>query len=303
MTRSGSTVGGSSVFEITQSLDTESAFRIKRLLEGGVKIPPQPRVLDELRKLMQRKEMDVRLLAKVINQDPGLTAILFKVVGNSAYRQHPPLTTVEEILHAVGVRQTFNIVQAISLAGLGDVKKNRQIYEAFWARSHTIAQLAMLIADERVAVCNIFPDQAYLAGIFHDCGVPLLMQRFPTYCTDMRLGTPGVWIDLAEEDRKFNADHCVVGYLVARHWCLPEFICDAIRYHHAMGELGGHEARSMVAILELAVEIFHVDQRTPNNEWDAIRGEVLPELGLSDDTLPEFIDIVLERFHGGAHAG
>ncbi len=43
-----------------QSLDEESAFRIKRLLEGGVKIPPQPRVLDELRKLMQRKEMDVR---------------------------------------------------------------------------------------------------------------------------------------------------------------------------------------------------------------------------------------------------
>ena len=39
-------------------------------------------------------------------------------------------------------------------------------------RSHTIAQLAMLIADERQTVCNILPDQTYLAGIFHDCGVP-----------------------------------------------------------------------------------------------------------------------------------
>jgi hypothetical protein len=34
-------------------------------------------------------------------------------------------------------------------SGLGEIKKNRQVYEAFWARSHTIAQLAMLIADER----------------------------------------------------------------------------------------------------------------------------------------------------------
>ena len=33
MTRSGRTVEGSSVFEITQSLDAESAFRIKRLLD------------------------------------------------------------------------------------------------------------------------------------------------------------------------------------------------------------------------------------------------------------------------------
>ena len=291
---------GSSVFDITQSLGADDAGRIKRLLEGGVKIPAQPRVLDELRKLMLRKEMDVRPLARVINQDPGLAAMLFKVVGNSAYRQHQPFDSVEQILHAVGTRQTFNLVQAISLSGLGEIKKNRQVYEAFWARSHTIAQLAMLIADERQAVCNILPDQAYLAGIFHDCGVPLLMQRFPAYCTEMRLGIPGQWIDLAEEDRKFNADHCVVGYLVARHWCLPEFICDAIRYHHAIDELGAHAARSMVAILQLAIEIYFVDQQIPNPEWKAVSDEVLPELGLNEDALPELIDIVLERFHGAS---
>lgn len=288
---------GTSVFEITQSLGEVDAGRIKRLLEGGVKIPPQPRVLEELRKHMNRSEMDVRLLAKVINQDPGLTAMLFKVVGNPAYRQHQPFGSVEEILHAVGVRQTFNLVQAISLAGAGEIKKHRLIYEAFWARSHAIGQLAMLIAGERIAVCNVFPDQAYLAGIFHDCGVPLLMQRFPTYCTEMRLGTPGCWVDLAEEDRKFNADHCVVGYLVSRHWHLPDFICDAIRYHHAIGELGQHEARSMVAIVQLAVDIYYLDHHVANPEWGHIKGDVLPELGFSEDTLPEFVDVMLERFH------
>ncbi len=290
------TAAGNSVFDITQSLGAEDAQRIKRLLEGGVKIPAQPRVLDELRKLMQRKVMDVRQLAKVINQDPGLTAMLFKIVGSVAYREFHPFESVESILQAVGTRQTFNLIQAICLAGLGEIKKNRQIYEAFWARSHAVGQIAMLVADERIAVCNIFPDQAYLAGIFHDCGVPLLMQRFPTYCNDMKLGTPGVWIDLAEEDKKFNADHCVVGYLVARHWMLPEFICDAIRYHHALNELGDHEARSMVAIIELATDIHYRDLHVPNPEWDRLKGVVLPELGLDEQSLPEFVDIVLERF-------
>jgi HD-like signal output (HDOD) protein len=285
-----------SVFEITQALGAEDAGRIKRLLENGVKIPAQPRVLEELRQHMARSELDVRTLARVINKDPGLTAMLFKVVSNSAYRQHQPFDSVEAILHAVGVRQTFNLVQAIALAGAGDVKKNRQVYEAYWARSHAIGQLAMLIADERIAVCNIFPDQAYQAGIFHDCGVPLLMQRFPTYCAEMKLGLPGIWIDLAEEDRKFNADHCVVGYLVARHWHLPEFICDAIRYHHAIGELGNHEARSMVAIVQLAIDIHYRDQRISSPEWDQVKADVLPELGLNEDALPEFVDIILERF-------
>src|SRR5574343_1233138 len=293
---------GTSVFEITQSLGEVDAGRIKRLLEGGVKIPPQPRVLEELRKHMNRSEMDVRLLAKVINQDPGLTAMLFKVVGNRAYRQHLPFGSVEEILHAVGVRQTFNLVQAISLAEAGEIKKHRLIYEAFWARSHAIGQLAMLIADEHIAVCNVFPDQAYLTGIFHDCGVPLLMQRFPVYCQEMRLGAPGVSINLAEEDRKFNTDHCVVGYLVARHWLLPEFICDTVRFHHVLTELHLNEGRPMLAIIQLATDIYSRDQRVPNADWDGFKDEVLSGLGLGEDTLPEFIDIVLERFTSGAAA-
>ena len=288
-----------SVLDITQSLGDIDTARIKRLLEGGIRIPAQPRVLDELRKLMARKEMDVRLLARTINQDPGLTALLFQVVGNAAYRQHQPFETVEQILHAVGIRQTFNLVQAIALRSAGDLRKYRAVYEAYWARSHAIGQLAMLIADERIAVCNIFPDQAYLAGVFHDCGVPLLMQRFPTYCQEMHLGEAGRWIDLAEEDRKFNTDHCVIGYLVARHWCLPDFICDAIRYHHAIGELGMHDARSMVAILQLAVEIHYRTMHAPNPEWERVKAEVLPELGLDEDSLPEFVDVVVERFDAG----
>lgn len=290
-------MSGTSVSEVVKTLGEEDARKIRRLLERGVKIPPQPRVLQELYRLLQQKEFDIRILSRVINQDPGITAMLFKVVASPAYKQHQPFETVAQILHAVGVRQTANLVQAVALAGMGDVKKNPRIYEAFWARSHAVAQLAMLIADERIAVCNIFPDQAYLAGIFHDCGVLLLLQRFSSYCAEMRLDEPGRWVDLAEEDRKFNADHCVVGYLVARHWHLPDFICDAIRYHHDIRELGMHAARTMVAILQLAEEIYYRDQRVVNTEWDRVKPEVLPELGLNEDALPEFVDVILERFH------
>jgi len=284
------------VSEVVKTLGEEDARKIKRLLERGVKIPPQPRVLQELYRLLQQKDFDIRVLSRVINQDPGITAMLFKVVASPVYKQHQPFETVAQILHAVGVRQTANLVQAVALAGMGDVKKNPRIYEAFWARSHAVAQLAMLIADERIAVCNIFPDQAYLAGIFHDCGVLLLMQRFSSYCAEMRLDEPGRWVDLADEDHKFNADHCVVGYLVARHWHLPDFICDAIRYHHDIRELGMHASRTMVAILQLAVEIYYRDQRVVNTEWDRVKPEVLPELGLNEDALPEFVDVILERF-------
>lgn len=286
-----------SVSEVVKTLNAPDAAMVKRLLERGMMIPAQPRVLEELRQQMMKKEFDVRVLSRVINSDPGMVAMLFKACGNSAYRQHQPFNSVDEILHAVGVRQTFNLVQAISVASLHDSKENREAYESFWARSQAVGQLAMIIADERISVCNLFPDQAYLAGMFHDCGVALLMRRFSTYCKEMRLDQPGRWINLVEEDAKFKADHCVVGYLVARHWNLPDFICDAIRNHHDIGNLAASESRSMVAILQLAIHLYYLDLQVENTEWPAVEQFVLSELGIYDDAFLEFIDVVFERFH------
>ena len=282
-------------------LTGEEENRVKRLLERGVTIPAQPRVLLELQDQLARGVSDVRLLARTIEQDPGIGAMLFKVVQGAAFRRLQPLASLEHVLQAIGLQQTGNLVRAIALSAAVPAKHNQKAFEAYWARSRAVSELAMLIADERVTVCNIFPDQACLAGVFHDCGVPVLMQRFSTYCKDMCLDEPGRWTDLAEEDRRFNADHCVVGYLVAKHWNLPDFICDAIRYHHDVTQLGNHVARSMVAILQLAIQIYSEDRQLPNPEWESIRSEVLDELGLREDTLPELIDVVLEQYHGASH--
>lgn len=276
--------------------DAESKS-VKRLVDKGISIPPQPRVLTELQQSLVRGEADVRALARIIAQDPGITATLFKVVQNAVFRKYQPFTSLEYVLQAVGLQQTGNLVRAIALSSALPAKHNQKAFEAYWARSQAISELAMLIAEDRVTVCNIFPDQACLAGIFHDCGVPVLMQRFSTYCKAMRLEEQGSWINLAEEDARFNADHCVVGYLVGKHWKLPDFICDAIRYHHDMSRIGNHTARTMVAILQLAINIYHQDQRLSNPEWETVKRDVLEELGLSEDTMPEMVDVILEEYH------
>ncbi len=283
------------------TLSEEESKKVRRLVDKGIKLPPQPVVLEELNHLLTRGVSDVRVLARSVSQDPGIVAALFKVAQSSAFASLQPLDSVEHILQAIGLKQTYNIVQAVSLANAMPAKHNAKAFEAFWARSRAVAQLAMLVAEERVSVCNIFPDQAYLAGIFHDCGVPVLMQRFTTYCKDMHLDVPGLWTDLAEEDARFNADHCVVGYLVGKHWKLPEFICDAIRYHHEMISMGSHASRTMVAILQMAIELHYRDVHASNPEWDGVRDAVAEELGLYSDAVAEFMEDILERYHSEAH--
>lgn len=282
---------------LLSTLSDEEGKSVKRLVEKGINLPAQPHVLEEMKHLLTRGVTDLRVIARSISQDAGIVAALFKVVQSAAYRRMQPFESIEEILQAIGTRQTYNIVQAVALSSSMPSKHNAKAFEAFWARSRAVGQLGMLIAEDRVSVCNIFPDQAYLAGIFHDCGVPVLMQRFSTYCKAMHLDEQGAWLDLAEEDKRFNADHCVIGYLVGKHWKLPDFICDAIRFHHDMASLGNHASRTMVGILQLAIQLYYQSLHIRNPEWDRVRPEVAEELGLHADALPEFMDEILERYH------
>lgn len=268
----------------------------ERLTKQGVKLPPQPRVLVELQKLMRSDDYEMRSVAKVIGQDPGIVALLFRLARSPAFSRGRKIDSLEQILMVVGIKQVFNLVQAAALStAIGD--KTRRAFEVFWNRAHEIAQMAAIIAEDRVSICNVFPDQAYLAGIFHECGVPVLMMRFPKYCETLRLEDATCWPNLSEEDTRLDVDHCSVGYLVARHWGLPDFVCDAIRFHHELPEektVGA--AVTLVAIIQLASHYYHRLHHVDDPLWEKVGMRVLSELGFGADEESDFYDLVSARF-------
>jgi HD-like signal output (HDOD) protein len=275
------------------SIDIDNA--IKELTSKGIKLPPQPRVLLELQKKFASDNYTMKQLATIISGDPGITAMLFKAVRSPVFGGGKKLDNLEQVLMLIGVKQTYNLVQAISLSStLSDA--SRKAFEVFWTRSQEVAQIAALIAADRVSVCNIFPDQAYMAGIFHECGVPVLMQRFPDYCGRLHLESACCWPTLAEEDKQYNVDHSSIGYLVARHWKLPDFVCKAILYHHEMPHEEHGAVRTLVAILQLAIHCYHRIGRVDDPIWYKLRNEVLAELGISPDTEQEYYEHISELF-------
>ena len=274
----------------------EEQKALDHLAASGVRIPPQPKVLLELRKEIASDDYDVRSVARVISQDPGVVAMLFKASSSPVFARGRKFEKLEQVLQVIGIKQTYNLVQAIALStAVSD--GTRKAFELFWTRSSEVAQLAAMIAGDQVSVCNVFPDQAYMAGIFHECGVPVLMMRFPDYCSKLHLDDVCCWPNLAEEDEKFQVDHCSVGYLVARHWGLPDFVCAAIRYHHDIPDEELGAAISLVAILQLAIQFYHQINDQPNPVWDKIGSRVLEEIGLGEEGLGEYFDDVSQRFH------
>ncbi len=283
-------------------MSIEEKKALERLKAQGISLPPQPRVLLELQKLLASDDYEMREVVRIISQDPGIVATVFRAARSPAFARAKSARTLEQILMVVGIKQVFNLVQAAALATtLSD--GTRRAFEIFWNRAHEIAQMAAVIAEDRVSVCNVFPDQAYLAGIFHECGVPVLMMRFPRYCKALRLDNATCWPNLADEDAKFDVDHCSVGYLVARHWGLPDFVCDAIRFHHELPEekvIGA--SVTLVAILQLAGHFYHRLHHVGDPLWERIGVRVLSELGFGPDEESDFFEQMSLRFLERAEA-
>lgn len=277
----------------TRPLAPEEQKQFDELLSSGIQIPAQPSILLEIEKLLNSPRNNTNAIAKLINQDTGLCAVVFKVVNSPFYGLSKPIDNISKALVVLGINQLVNIIKGIALRQA--IGGREAIYEKFWERSGDIAALSSIVAGNVISACNISPDQAYMAGLFHECGVPILMQRFPDYCKAFRLSEGRNWPDFREEDRRFNTDHAVVGYLVARHWNLPDFACQAIRYHHDRLHMG-HTALTLVSILQMARHLYHKISGLPETQWYEMQAQVLEELGLTLEGLPEFEEDVVDTF-------
>jgi HD-like signal output (HDOD) protein len=266
---------------------------IEAILGQGVIIPSQPKVLMEIEALASQPRVNVKAIASLIAKDPALLAGVFKVVNSPAMGLSRRIDSAEMAITLLGLKQVTNLLKSLAIRqALGG---NSKAYEKFWERSGDIAQIAAIIAQKQVAVCNVFPDQAYMAGLFHDCGVPVLMQRFPEYCKALN-NLNGGWPKLVDEDRQFDTDHSVVGYLVGKHWRLPEFILRGIRYHHEILSVI-HPASTVVAMLQTSTHIYNlIMKNSDDSEWEATWQNAIEELGISRDHLREFEEDVIEDF-------
>jgi HD-like signal output (HDOD) protein len=277
------------------SLTDSEQNQLNELLDNGIKIPPQPTILADIEQLLGQSQVHIGDVAALVAKDAGLAAMVYKIISSPVYGVRKPAESLEKAISVIGLKQMANIIKCAALrTALGDSTHD---FKWFWDHSMDIAQLASIIAWKLRTVCNIFPDQAYMAGLFQECGVPILMQRFPDYGKTFRLSASKMWPDQAQENLHFKTDHCVTGFLLARYWHLPDFISQAVRFHHDIPRTE-HKATTMVAILQMAVHVHNVYARKPDPAWENNRPQVLEELGISAEGLKEFEEEVYDTYKG-----
>jgi HD-like signal output (HDOD) protein len=278
--------------EAFQMVEREAARCAKEL-----DIPPCPAILARFDEEFHTAQPDLRRLAALIGTDIGLSATLIKTVNSPFYGLAKKATSIEQALWILGLRASANLVGGLLLRSAFPARTNSTM-TLFWEHSMRIAGLAAAIAARLKGMDR---SEAHTYVLFRDCGMLVMLRKFPQYADIMEQSTktPGAQLTRLE-DTRFQFNHARVACALARSWFLSEPLCAAILYHHdfALVEKNAPAAQlpnpKLVAFGLLAEQIaaLHVNQGLCPDWIDAERF-VLATLGIGADDIVELTEELL----------
>ncbi|MFZ5483985.1 MAG: HDOD domain-containing protein [Pseudomonadota bacterium] len=269
-------------------------------------IPPRPRILELINLEARAGEPDFNALASLIQSDVALSAGLIKTANSPFFGYRQKTRNVRDALLMLGLMVAANAIAGIVLRR---VFPPLQAMERFWDASQRTGELSAWLVRRLGTRFGVTAEDAYTFGLFRDCGIPVLMQRYEGYAAILaRANANDTHLFTEIESAEIPTHHAVVGALLAQSWWLPEPFCLAIRRHHDPALLaptgagvGGAPGR-LVALAQLA-EKLHQDLTGLNQtrEWDKLGVGTLAALELTeadqDELLPALRAFIAELPH------
>ncbi len=254
---------------------------IEKLLKG-ITIPPRPALLLALDAELKSDDPDLKVIGTLITRDVGVAAAMLRTLNSPLFGLNRKVGNIPQAVQLLGLRNVRNIVTGLVLRkAVGDGAN----LERFWDSAEKVASI-------NAYICSLLPnvprDECYTFGLFRDCGIPVLMQRFPDYRETLRIaaGDPRPMTEV--EDARHGTSHVTVGHVIARVWGLSDLICGAILRHHETDSFArtddGHPmAHTLVAINILAEHLNDTAQRMREDmHWARVGEKVLDHLGFSE---------------------
>ncbi len=280
-------------YDVRPGLDL-SVKRAEELLKG-VMIPPQPTILVNVLNERSKPDPDLERIGDIISADVALAASMLKVVNSPFFGLRRKIGSIHHAVRLLGIANVVNIASGLMLkAAFAD--QRGPFMDTFWKHSARQAVVATMITREtRVGTV----EDAYAAGLFADCGVPVLRRRFANYgelYAQAQIVTDFTFTEHEEEE--IGTNHAVVGYMMAHGWMLPDVLAQGILQHHDPVDhfhgagVDADPAVQLQAVLHTTLYVCRVLDGLPvTKEWSEFGDRVLAFLGVNDN----FVDRMVEE--------
>jgi HD-like signal output (HDOD) protein len=278
----------------------DPALNILSLVNSTIELPTMPEVLLKLNEVMAKADAASGDVAKVVAADPAVSTNILRIVNSAYYGLQVRVSSINLAISVMGFNMTKKVaLKAAVFSSFGKRREKIQHFDpsAFWRHAVFAGVAAKSLASASSVFKDMHPEDAYIAGLLHDIGKIILMEKAaPRYLAMLRKAAQQGRPEAEVEVEDFGFTHADVGSVLAIKWSLPEDLAIAIRYHHCPDRDPFH--RSLSSLIHLA---DHLAWRgnlpsTVGTPIAALDHEVYAQIGLDPSAVEALVPQIHEDF-------
>jgi putative nucleotidyltransferase with HDIG domain len=203
--------------------------------------PVLPRASLQLLALAKNSNVRIAEIARVLEQDQMLTAMVLRIANSAIHRAGRDVTTIEDAINRIGLRRMTEIVLEAAVTSRvfrapGYDKAMDQLREHSLATAHVARMLSRY--------GGVDPSEAFVCGLLHDIGVAAALIAV----SDHFGASPPPPLELIWP--AIMQQHAASGALLQQSWGLPNDLGRVLSHHHEPNHTGA--PRALLAVVSLA---------------------------------------------------
>ncbi len=270
--------------------------RLEEILNIANHIPPFPKVVMQVMKMLDNPEVQAADLAEVIQYDSAITTNILKTCNAAYFGLSRKVSSLDDALVVLGhdiLKDILITSSSVRFYKGGEVGAGYKLEQGdLWKHSVAVAIMAKLIAPHFKEVDSCV---AFTAGLLHDIGKRFLS----TFVGDefqaiMDKAHDGGETFLTAEKEVLGMDHAELGGLILEKWEFDQSLRDAVRLHHDPDALNKEPLTALVAIANTLVISAGIGVGADGLST-ALQGEGLKRFAISSQQLDHYLaDLVTE---------
>ena len=141
-------------------------------------LPSAPTLYHDLTVELRSEDPSLRRVSDIVSRDPAMTAKLLQMVNSAFFGLRRRVTDVHQAVTLLGTDTIAALALSVHVFATANVPAPLTGHiEALWARSLSVATTAKALMTDAGADPG-HADEAFLAGLLHDCGRLVLITNF-----------------------------------------------------------------------------------------------------------------------------
>ena len=272
---------------MTTIANAEFLDRLFTLLNADkLALPTMPEIATSIQGLLRDDNSTLEDLARLINQDAAITALLLQIANSAIFNLVAPVTSVDNAIKRLGrnVIETIVVGMAMEKLFVASAEITNRKLKLAWQHGKAVSSIAATLSRQ-------FPflktEQAMLAGLIHDIGILPILTLAEEY--------PALLANEAQLDALIAEAHAQVGTAILKKWGFPAHIVEAVQQHENLQYQSG--AKTTYADLVIVANLLS------QNHTDKLAGLVVAEIPAVMQAGLEFIEKTFPELLAAARPG